>query len=87
MFSGSNPAAARSARAISGRLPILCRTLAWALFILVPRPAASISTLLELFTISSFHFPFAILHFSFVIARMIIILAMTNEKCNMANGK
>jgi hypothetical protein len=34
-----------------------------------------------------FHFPFAILHFSFVIAARRKGLAMTNEKCNMANGK
>jgi hypothetical protein len=32
------------------------------------------------------HFPFAILHFSFVIAG-VTIPEMTNEKCNMANGK
>src|SRR5215813_3656566 len=53
MFSGSNSAAARSARAIIGRLPILCRTLAWLLFILVPRPAARINTLTGFFTASS----------------------------------
>ena len=47
------PAAARSARAIIGWLPILCRTLAWLLFILVPRPAARISVLIGLFTASS----------------------------------
>jgi hypothetical protein len=32
------------------------------------------------------HFPFAILHFSFAFAG-VTILAMANEKCNMANGK
>src|SRR5262245_11412955 len=50
MFSGANSAAARSARAIIGWLPSLCRTLAWLLFILVPRPAARINALMGLFT-------------------------------------
>src|SRR5262249_27368327 len=35
---------------------------------------------------TSLHFPFAVLHFSFVIARE-LRQAMTNEKCNTANGK
>jgi hypothetical protein len=34
-----------------------------------------------------FHFPFAILHFSFAIATRRAVPAMTNKKCNMANGK
>jgi hypothetical protein len=34
-----------------------------------------------------FHFPFSILHLSFVIAARHEVPAMTNDKCNMENGK
>jgi hypothetical protein len=34
-----------------------------------------------------FHFPFSILHLSFVIAARRAAPAMTNDKCNMENGK
>jgi hypothetical protein len=34
-----------------------------------------------------FHFPFSILGLSFVIAGTVRRAAMSNEKCNMENGK